>query len=134
MLTVPTPTSFAKSRCDPAVKSASVPIAQGSIEASYQAATKAVIVNWSALSGATVEGVTGYFVRWYPSVNGTPGSRGNTTFTDADSSTHTVNRLVTGTYYIEVRAINAIGNGAAAALVVDNGDGTREAGEFIPVP
>ncbi len=118
----------------PAVKSASVPIAPGSIEASYQAATKAVIVNWSALSGTAAEGVTGYFVRWYPSTNGAPGSRGNATVTGADSSTYTINRLATGTYYIEVRAINAIGNGAAAALVAGTAGSARQAGEFIPVP
>ena len=118
----------------PAVKSASVPIAPGSIEASYQAATKAVIVNWSALSGTAAEGVTGYYVRWYPSENGAPGSRGNATVTGADASTYTINRLATGTYYIEVRAINAIGNGAAAALVAGTAGSARQAGEFIPVP
>ena len=89
-------------------------------------------VTWNSLCPAARSAITGYQVRWFPSVAGATGSIGSANVSGKTTDKYAITGLAPGTYTVVVSVVNAIGSSSEVIAMSDDGDGGTQATIEVP--
>ena len=92
-------------------------------------------VSWNSIPATNeTSTITGYMVRWFPSVAGAPGKTDSANISGKTSSKYAITGLTPGTYSVVVSAVNAIGHSVEISADADAADTSGIQNVSVPRP
>ena len=89
-------------------------------------------VTWNSLCPAARSAITGYKVRWFPSVAGATGSIGSANVPGKETDKYAITGLAPGTYTVVVSVVNNIGSSSEVIAMSDDGNNGTQATIEVP--